>query len=121
MRTRYGDFPEYHNSSDDLDFLEIDGVESSYEMYLRCIDILENNRKYRATKLGEPQLGRYGLRQSSSNSNGLPKFEEQISNVLAFSDGNSDLIQIAEHLGCPMQELIPTIGQLVKLGLLEES
>ena len=121
MRTRYSDFPEYHNSSDNLDFLDIAGVKSSYEMYLQCIDILESNRTYQATKLGEPQLGRYGLRSSLTGKEDLSTYERRISNVLAYSDGNSDLIHIAEHLGCPMWELISTIEQLVKSGLLEES
>ena len=120
-RTRYTDFPEYHNSSDNLEFIDFEGIETSYEMYLKCIDILENNTCYRATRLGEPQLVRYGLRTSLAGKKALPKNEMQISNVLAYSDGATDLIQIAEHLGCAMWELVPVVGQLTEVGLLEES
>jgi aminopeptidase-like protein len=62
MRTRYGDYPEYYTSLDDLSMISAKGLGGAYEGLKKCLILLENNHVYRSTCLGEPQLSKRGLR-----------------------------------------------------------
>ncbi len=119
MRTKYGEYPEYHTSADDLSFVTPEALAGSYQMYLRCFEALEANRCYRCKTLGEPQLGRYGLYPTlSTRESGLAA--RQLVDLLAYSDGHHDLLAIADKLGKPIWELQSSVQKLMKAGLLEE-
>ncbi|MBQ6575686.1 MAG: DUF4910 domain-containing protein, partial [Lachnospiraceae bacterium] len=66
-RSKYHVYPEYHTSGDNLDIISPDGLAGSYEVLIKCVKALENNRKYRIKCLCEPQLGRRGLMPTTSN------------------------------------------------------
>lgn len=110
MRTKYGTYPEYHSSDDNLSLLTAESLQGSVDMVLRCVDAIENNRTYRCKTLCEPQLGRRGLYPLlSTRGSGLQA--RLLLDVLAYSDGTQDLLAIAERL----QKPIETIGSLAKL------
>jgi aminopeptidase-like protein len=113
MRARYGTFPEYHTSKDNLEFVEIQGIQSSFEMYLACIETLEQNRIYRTMTLCEPQLSRRGLRGTLSGVSSITSNQEKISHLLAYADGKVDLITIADYIGCSTIELSKIAEDLV--------
>lgn len=118
MRSKYGDYPEYHTSRDNLDFISPKGLDGSYNIHVRCLEALEGNHKYRNTCLGEPQLGKRGLRPSLGGLDNV-RIVKNMMNVLAYSDGNHDLVQIADLLGVPVFDLLPLAHQLEKAKLLE--
>ncbi len=119
MRTKYGEYPEYHTSADNLDLVTPAALAGSLKMCLRCLNILEDNRTYRCTVLCEPQLGRRGLYPTlSSRASGLQA--RDLVNILAYSDGKTDLLAIAEKLRKPLWELQPLVRQLLDVNLLEE-
>ena len=62
MRSKYGDYPEYHTSLDNLGrVVTAKGLEGSYNLYQKILTLLENNY-YPMTKiLCEPQLGKRNL------------------------------------------------------------
>ena len=69
-RTPHGQFPEYHTSADDLDFVDSEALASSFTLYLSVLQILENNARYiNLNPKCEPQLGRRGLYRAMG---GLP-------------------------------------------------
>ena len=62
MRSRHGEFAEYHTSADNLEFVQPWALADSLTKCLAAIDVLEYNRVYVNQKpKGEPQLGKRGL------------------------------------------------------------
>jgi aminopeptidase-like protein len=62
QRSRFGTFPEYHTSADNLDFIRPEHLASSYRMIADLLEVVENDwRPESASPKGEPQLGRRGL------------------------------------------------------------
>ena len=103
MRSKYGEYPEYHTSADDMQLISSAGLAGSLNVLKKCMLAIESNRTYRATCLCEPQLGKRGLYPSlSTRSAGLTV--RTMMNVLAYSDGTRDLISISELIGAPMEE-----------------
>lgn len=121
MRTRYGDYREYHTHLDDLDFISAEGLQGALDIYIKVIKLLEKNARYRITTLCEPQLGPRGLYPTiSSGDNDL--WETQLKsmvNFISYADGESDLIDIAETIQFPAFQVFNLIDQLIKHDLLE--
>jgi aminopeptidase-like protein len=118
MRSKYGEYPEYHTSLDNLDFISPNGFQGSFQLYADSLEALEANHRYHTTCLGEPQLGRRGLRPNL----GLRTTASQVknlSNVMAYSDGNHDLLQIADMLQVSIFDLVPIVQKLTEAGLLK--
>ena len=61
-RTPHGEYPEYHTSADNLDFVTADELTESYAAVWQIIQVLERDQRYRnLSPYGEPQLGKRGL------------------------------------------------------------
>jgi aminopeptidase-like protein len=118
MRTRYNSYPEYHTSLDDLTLVTPTGLGGGFEVLRKCIELIEANRTYRSTTLGEPQLGRRGLYPTLST-RGSGFSVRSMMNLLAYADGRRDLVAIAEHAGIPPNEAVSIAGRLKEAGLLE--
>lgn len=118
MRSKYREFPEYHTSLDDLTFVTPSGLAGGYAAVRDCLDFLERNRVYRATCLGEPQLGPRGLYPRF----GTKESHDQVKDILdtlAYADGTRDLVALSEVTGVPASRLAPILDRLVTEGLLE--
>jgi aminopeptidase-like protein len=119
MRTKYGEYPEYHTSLDDLNLISPQGLAGGYEVMQTILECLEANRTLRVTVLGEPQLGKRGLYPTVSTKQSGAIVRDMM-NLIAYSDGRRDLLAVAEKIGAPMWELIPLVKRLEAEGLLEE-
>ena len=119
MRTKYGEFPEYHTSYDDLTLVSPEGFQGSFDIHTDLIRVLEANDKYVTTVFGEPQLGKRNLRQAGGAGKGLSANYQLISNFLAYADGDSSLIDIADALGVYALDLLPVIDQLKAQNLIK--
>ena len=61
-RTPHGEYPEYHTSADDLDFVTDDELADAFAAVTEVIDVLEGDEVLlNASPFGEPQLGKRGL------------------------------------------------------------
>lgn len=118
MRSKYDTYPEYHTSLDDLSFISQEGLEGSLKVYQRAIEIIEANRTYKITTIGEPQLGPRGLYQAGGTKEAWAKNKNTL-NVLAYADGTRDLIDLAETIGIDVLECARIAEQLKEHGLLE--
>ncbi|MFD1983365.1 DUF4910 domain-containing protein [Mesorhizobium newzealandense] len=99
MRSKYGTFQEYHTSLDDLKFVTQNGLEESFQAYRSCIELIENNERWRATTFGEPQLGKRGLYPSLSRVGSAQDEVRTRMNFLAYCDGTNDIIAISDLIG----------------------
>lgn len=119
MRTKYGQYPEYHTSLDDLEnVVTPTGLDGGYWALRRAIEAIEKNKKYSVTVLCEPQMGKRGLYPTLSTK----KSDEQVRlmmHLISLCDGHSSLLDIAESLGTPVWDLYDLIDTLVGHKLLE--
>lgn len=111
MRSKYGTYPEYHTSKDDLNLVTPQGLQGTYDVFQEIIRLLEANTTYEASTLGEPQLGKRGLYPTLSTKNSGLQVRNMM-NLLAYADGTNDLIGIAERIGTYAGDLIPIAAQL---------
>jgi len=101
-RTPNGEFPEYHTSADNLDFVTPESLADSYATVTRILEIVEQDRRYlRSSPKCEPQLGRRGLYAGVAGSPHLPDFELALLWVLNLADGSHSLLDIADRAGMP--------------------
>ncbi len=117
-RSKYGEYPEYHTSADDMKLISPEGLEGSLEVMKQVISALEYNHCYRVTCLCEPQLGRRGLYPTESRK-GIYEEIRKITNLIAYSDGTEDLVSVSSRIKVPLEELIPIVRKLTEAGLLE--
>lgn len=118
MRTKYGEYPEYHTSLDDLNLVTPDGLAGGLEVAYKSILLLEHNKYYKVSVYCEPQLGKRGLYPTLSKMDEDYADVRTLINFIAYCDGKRDLISIAEKVGVDALSLIPTIQRLLKEGLL---
>ena len=118
-RSKFGEYPEYHTSADDMSFVSPEGFQGSYDVMVKAIEALEYNSFYRVSVLGEPQLGKRGLYPTLSQKG---NYDEVLpmKNLIAYSDGNNDLIEISNIIDVPIDRLIPIIDKLKTNKLLME-
>jgi aminopeptidase-like protein len=119
MRSRNGEYSEYHTSADNLDFVRPEALADSLEIYLSVLSVLENDDVLvNLNPKGEPQLGRRGLYPSV----GAQRAEQKVMArlwVLNLSDGNATLLDIAERAELPFSVINEAAAALVQSGLLK--
>lgn len=117
MRSKYGAYPEYHTSLDDLTFVTPSGLQGAYDVYAACIDSLENGRRYVAVVPCEPQLGKRGLYKTEAKAI-TSRETKTIVDVLAYADGTNDIEDLSALIKVPVQEIAPVVDTLIEEGLL---
>jgi aminopeptidase-like protein len=118
LRTKYGEYPEYHTSLDNLDdVVTPKGLDGGYWALRRALELIEKNNTYKVNILCEPQMGRRGLYPtlSKKNSGDQTRF---IMNFLSYCDGGHTLIDIAEKINLPAWDLYESIETLISHDLI---
>jgi len=117
MRTKYGEYKEYHTSLDNLDFISQEGLSGGYAVHEKAINILENNLCYKTTVLCEPQLGKRGLYPLLGTKNSQKEVRLMM-NILAYADGKTDLLSLAEKIEQDFFDCLPVAKKLLEHQLL---
>ena len=117
MRSKYGTYPEYHTSLDDLTLVTQDGLAGGFRILQRCLQRLEDNRRYRAVFMCEPQLGKRGLYPTTSTRDTAAQIQT-MSDVLGYADGHLDLLEISELIGVSFERCAEVARSLAQAGLL---
>jgi aminopeptidase-like protein len=122
QRSRFGTFPEYHTSADNLDFIKPEHLATSLEVIWRVIEIVETDYiPLNLSPKGEPQLGRRGLYPQIGGD------KDALANHMAFlwvlnqADGTRSLLDIAELANLPYSTVLASARTLTTAGLLEDS
>ncbi|MCA9151966.1 MAG: DUF4910 domain-containing protein, partial [Planctomycetales bacterium] len=119
MRSRYGSFPEYHNSGDGLDFVTPQALADSAATVRQIVQILEENRTYVNLRPdGEPMLGRYGIYRAFGEADDRGRLQEAVMWLLNQANGTRDILTIAERAGLPFELLLQAAQLLTEHGLL---
>jgi len=96
-RTKYGEYPEYHTSLDDLTLISSDGLKGGFDIIKKTIEILEFNQVYKNKTPCEPQLGKYDLYPTISIKGSKQReLSNLMLNILAYADGDNDILEISE-------------------------
>lgn len=99
MRSRYGDYPEYHTSKDDLDHVVTPtGLQGGFDAVRECLEVLECEMVLVGSTYGEPQLGKRGLYHAMLNK-GTSDAVMLRTDVLAFADGEHSILDLCEVTG----------------------
>ena len=117
-RTPNGEFPEYHTSADNLEFVKPDKLGESFELYKKIIEIIEQDQTYvNLSPKGEPQLGKRGLYNSVAGN--IKEYELALLWVLNMSDGNNSLMDITEKSNLPFSIIYKASQDLLDVNLLK--
>ena len=120
LRTKYGEYPEYHTSLDNLDeVVTPKGLDGGYWVLRRAIEALEKNIFYINKVLCEPQLVKRGFYKSHSGK----KTEKNVSttkHLLSYCDGKHSLLDIAEKIEIPIWKLYELVDELVLQDLISQ-
>lgn len=100
-RSKFGEYPEYHTSLDNLDLVTEGGLDGGFRFVKACIDVLEKNKTYHSTVLCEPKLSKYDLYKN----NNYDELARISSDLLAYVDGNTDLLEICQKIKVQFNKL----------------
>jgi len=118
MRSKYGEYPEYHTSLDNLsDVVTPEGLNGGYWALRRAIEVLENNEKYQVNVLGEPQMGKRGLYPTISTKESGEEVRVMM-DLITYCDGNYTILEIAEEIDVPCWELYELVEKLCQHNLI---
>jgi aminopeptidase-like protein len=120
-RTPHGQYPQYHTSADDLDFISSQSLTDSLMAYWAVLRVLEGNKRYRnLNPKCEVRLGKRGLYRSVGGQIDQPLLELAMLWVLNLSDGDHTLLEIADRAGIQFDLIHEAVDTLRTCGLLEE-
>lgn len=118
MRTKYGEYPEYHTSLDDLNLVVTPkGLNGGYWALRNAIDLIEKNHFYVSLNLCEPFMSKRNLYPSLSTKK-IDNEVNRIMDVLSYCDGFHSVIDIANNLNVPAWDLYKTFDKLVGENLI---
>ena len=118
LRTRYGNYPEYHTSLDNLEnVVTPKGLDGGYWAIRKAIEAIERNKKYKVTFLCEPWLSKRGLKPTISEKEPNEQVD-LIMDFLSLCDGQTSLLEIAERLNVPIWELYELVDKLESHSLI---
>jgi aminopeptidase-like protein len=120
MRTQWGQYPEYHTSADNLEFIQPNCLWDSFYKCLSVLELIEANRAHlNQNPKCEPQLGKRGLYRSLGG-NAQDKTQEMAMLwVLNLSDGRHTLLDIAETASLNFKTVSAAASSLKEHGLLK--
>ena len=111
MRTMYGKYEEYHTSLDNKDLISFEVMKECVNTYANVIRSIDANREYLGrVQCGTPQLSKNkkSLYRSVMDRNSFSSNDNQtrmMLDILNYSDGKHDLLDIAEKCGYSLLEL----------------
>jgi aminopeptidase-like protein len=119
-RSPHGEFPQYHTSADNLDFVKAESLAQSYELLCSLIQELECAEKYlNLSPKCEPQLGKRGLFKKIGGQSNAKETQMALLWVLNLSDGEHSLRDISERSGLQSNIIREAVDALVNVDLLK--
>ena len=128
-RTKYGEYPEYHSSADNLSLINEKGFQGSFDTIMSIIDAFELGLKPKAIIKCEPQLGKRNLyftpAKEKSHNNVVMGLENHAlqrkirMNVLVYCDGKTNVFEISKIINVPLNEVLKELKILFSKSLIK--
>jgi aminopeptidase-like protein len=120
MRTPHAEYPEYHTSADNMDFVKPQSLAQSLSLYLKVITRLETNRTFVSkNQKCEPQLGKRGIYGQIGGRSDSRIKQLAMLWVLNLCDGRHSLLDISNQSEIEFETICQTADLLLKNDLLE--
>ena len=102
--------------------LEASSLESeSFSILIRkSLELIEKNKKFKVTVLGEPQMSKRDLYPTLSTKKNNDN-KKLMMDLISMCDGNNSLLKIANTLNVPAWDLYEIIDKLKSYNLIVES
>jgi len=117
IKTKYGEFKEYHTSKDDFNLVTEKGLNETLEMYKKVIYYLENNKIYNNNVLCEPKLGKYNLYPDIGGLR-IKDDSKYFRIIMYYINSKNDIIDISDKLNLSFEKIIYYIDILKKNNLI---
>lgn len=118
-RSKYGTYPEYHTSGDNMDFISPTALQESIDFYCHLIAEFELNRVFKSTAICEPMYSKHGLR-SPIGAKELDGSSKIFSDIVAFSDATRDTKELSKLLNVSEQMITSHAEELIKKRILKQ-
>jgi aminopeptidase-like protein len=120
IKSKYQEYKEYHTSLDNKSFIDFSALEKTVEMYYNISRAIELNEKYKnLNPFCELQLGKRGLYPTTGGTWGIDiENTRKLLHLLAFTDGETDLIDIAEKRNLSAHTFEKEVQILLEKGLI---
>ena len=102
---RSKEFKEYHTDKDNFSIVSQKGLEGSFNVIKKIIDQFEKNIYPKNNILCEPNLGKRNMYPTISQK-GIYKNIKSRMDLIAFSDGNTSLREIAKKISQPYSKIL---------------
>jgi len=120
-RAQHGDYPQYHTSDDDLSIVSADRLGESMSIAAAWIATFDANRSLvNLCAKGEPRLGKRGL-YGAVGGQAPGDSERAMLWVLSYSDGDHDLVDIAQRSNLPFASIVAAAQALEQAGLVRDA
>ena len=117
-KSKFGEYPEYHTSADNLSLVTEKGLEESLEVFKNIINTFESGPIPYNKILCEPQLSKRNLYPTTSKKDNYSSALKTRLNLIAFSDGKKNLFEIAKLINVPLNNLNKEFNILKKEKIL---
>lgn len=120
-RTPHGEYPEYHTSADNPDFVSVPAIRRAIEVIEEILVAADRNwSPLSRNPKCEPQLGKHGLYRKVAGQTGQQTDELALLWVMSLADGAHSLIDMAERAKLPFERIAQAADALAAHGLLAE-
>lgn len=120
MRSKYGEYKEYHTSLDNLSGpISLKGFRNTFKIFKKIILELEKSLYPFSLVKGEPNLGKRKLYHMINSPENNYSNSAKILNVISFADGKHSILDIVEKCNLKLNEVENILKTLLKFNLVK--
>lgn len=117
-RSKYGTYPEYHTSADNLHLITEASIMESVNLFQAIVTQIESTRVPKVKILCEPQLGKRGLYPNLSKRDAYSANVKNLQDVISYLDGQHTIEEIAQLCEINQRKVLEILEILLREDLL---
>ena len=119
VTSKYGEYKEYHTSKDNLNFISIDGLKRSTNLFYNIFKTFEKSKFYYNPNIGEPKMDKHGIYPKTSTKN-QKKIVKSFMDILSFCNGKNNQREIASYTNLSLLKTNKILSFLKKKKLIQD-